>query len=369
MRKESAIKFVDLAAQFEGHRDEIMQCVERVFVSGKFVGGEEVDLFEKEVADYCGVSHAVALNSGTDALMLGMSVLGIGPGDEVITPPNSFIASTAAIARLGATPIFADVRDDMNIDPDKFAAAISPRTKAVMPVHLTGRIADMDPILEIAQKNNLIVVEDASQAFGSLYKEKIAGSFGHMGCFSAHPLKNLNAAGDAGFLLTDDAEVAEKMASLRNHGIVGKGRSEIFGVVSRMDTIQAALLRLKLKLLPEVIRRRRDNAKIYRELLDDVHIYVPPEKPYEFNTYHTMVIRVERRDQLRRALSEKNIGSAIHYETPIHLQPAAVSLGYKAGDFPITEQQAGNILSIPVHQDLMPGDIERVVETINGFYG
>ena len=273
------------------------------------------------------------------------------------------------MATIGATPVFADVRDDLNIDPEKAEAAITPRTKAIMPVHLTGRIADMAPLLDIAKRHGLLVVEDASQSFGSRYEDRLSGSFGDVGCFSAHPLKNFNAAGDSGFLTTDNGELAAKVAKMRNHGLVGKGLSEAFGYVSRMDTLQAAILRYKLEALPGVIEQRRNNAALYGELLDPEHIFMAPERDVEFNTYHTFVIQVDRRDELKAYLAEQQIGSAIHYPLPIHLQPAASYLGHKAGDFPVTERQAERILSLPVHQTLKENDLRRVADTVNGFFG
>jgi dTDP-4-amino-4,6-dideoxygalactose transaminase len=238
-----------------------------------------------------------------------------------------------------------------------------------MAVHLTGRIADMTPLEEIAKRHGLLVVEDASQSFGSRYRDRLAGSFGDVGCFSAHPLKNFNAAGDSGFLTTDDGELAEKVARMRNHGLVGKGLSESFGHVSRMDTLQAAILRYKLEVLPGVIERRRGNAALYGECLDPAHIFTAPERDVEFNTYHTFVIQVDRRDELKAYLAERQIGSAIHYPSPIHLQPAASHLGHKAGDFPVAERQAGRILSLPVHQNLSESDLRRVADAVNGFFG
>jgi dTDP-4-amino-4,6-dideoxygalactose transaminase len=369
MNDSAPIRYVDMAAQFAEQRDEIMTRIEAVLAEGKLVGGPDIEILEREIAGFCGVSHAVALNSGTDALALGMAALGIGAGDEVILPPNSFIASAAAVATIGAIPVFADVRDDLNIGPEKVATAVTPKTKAIMPVHLTGRIADMVPLSEVAERHGLFIVEDASQSFGSRYQDRLAGSFGDVGCFSAHPLKNFNAAGDSGFLTTDDGELAEKVAKMRNHGLVGKGLSEAFGHVSRMDTLQAAILRYKLEVLPDVIERRRGNAALYSELLNPEYVFTAPERDVEFNSYHTFVIQLDRRDELKAYLAERHIRSAIHYPVPIHLQPAARHLGHKAGDFPVAERQAGRILSLPVHQNLVEDDVRRVAHTVNGFFG
>jgi dTDP-4-amino-4,6-dideoxygalactose transaminase len=361
------VPYVNMAAQWLEERDELLPVIEEVLAGGQWVGGGAIARFEATAARACGVEHVVALNSGTDALVFAMAALGIGPGDEVITPPNSFIASTAAIVQLGARPVFVDVGEDQNIDPGLIEAAVTPKTRAVMPVHLTGRLADMAPILEIAERHNLAVIEDAAQAIGSRYDGRPSGSFGRAGCFSTHPLKNLNACGDGGFLTTDDAALADAVRALRNHGLVTRDRVERFGQVSRMDTLQAAILGYRLGRLDEVTRRRRANAALYEERLDRDHIFMPPEREREFNTYHTFVVQVDRRDELQAFLKDRGIGTTIHYPMPIHLQPAAKDLGYGAGDFPVTERQAGRILTLPVNQTLVPEDIIYVADTINEF--
>lgn len=359
--------YVDLAAQWAEERDALLPIVERSLAGGQWVGGDAVAAFEAAAAKLCGVAHAVALNSGTDALALGMAALGIGPGDEVITPPNSFVASTAAIVQLGARPVFVDVGDDQNIDPSLIEAAITPKTKAVMPVHLTGRIADMAAILEIARRRGLFVVEDAAQAIGSRYDGGMSGGFGHVGCFSTHPLKNLNACGDGGFLTTDDAEVAARVRAARNHGLVGRDIVARFAQVSRMDSLQAAILSFRLGRLDDTIRRRRANAALYRARLDAERVFVPAERERAFDTYHTFVIQVDRRDELRAFLAAHGVGTAIHYPVPIHLQPAAAGLGYRAGDFPVAERQAGRILTLPINQTLSADDLGYVAERVNAF--
>jgi dTDP-4-amino-4,6-dideoxygalactose transaminase len=361
------IPYVDLAAQWADERDQLLPIVERVLAEGQWVGGPAVAEFEAAAAKLCGVAHAVALNSGTDALALGMAALGIGPGDEVITPPNSFVASTAAIVQLGARPVFVDVGDDQNIDPALIEHAITERTKAIMPVHLTGRIADMAPILEIAERHGLFVVEDAAQAVGSRYDGRPSGSFGHVGCFSTHPLKNLNACGDGGFLTTDDAEIADAVRALRNHGLVTRDTVARFGQVSRMDSLQAAILSFRLGRLHETIRRRRANAERYRHRLDPAAVFVPPDRAREFNTYHTFVVQVDRRDELQAYLKAEGVGTAIHYPVPIHLQPAAAELGYRAGAFPVAERQAKRILTLPINQTLSPDDVDYVADRVNAF--
>ncbi len=361
------VPYVDLGAQYAEERDELLPLVDRMLASGAYVGGAAIDELEARLAKLCHVRHAVALASGTDALILAMRALGLGPGDEVITPPNSFVASTAAIVHVGATPVFADIRDDQNIDPERVAAAVTPRTRAIMPVHLTGRISDMDPIMEIARDRNLFVIEDAAQAIASTYRDRPAGSLGHIGCFSCHPLKNLNAAGDGGFLTTDDDKIAAAVRSMRNHGLVDRNTVERFGFVSRMDTLQAVVLGCRLNRLDDLIRRRRAHVELYRSLLDPRHVFWPPERQIEFNTYHTFVVQVDRRDELQRHLAERGIGTAIHYPIPIHLQPAAQNLGYKRGDFPVTERQAERIIALPIHQTLKPDQIREVAAVVNRF--
>jgi dTDP-4-amino-4,6-dideoxygalactose transaminase len=364
------VPYVNFRAQFDEERPEILATMENVFARGEFIGaaGGAVEQFESEVASYIGVPHVVALNSGTDALILGMRGIGLGPGDEVITPPNSFVASTAAIVAVGAKPVFADVRDDQNIDPDAVAAAITPKTRAIMPVHLTGRVADMRPLMELAKRHGLAVVEDAAQSIGSRYEERQAGSFGTIACFSAHPLKNLNGAGDGGFLTTGDAAIAHKVRLLRNHGLADRNTVTVWGTVSRMDVVQAELLRLRLRRLEGVIERRRRNAEQYRTLLRDTPVFIAPCRNQEFNTFHVFVVQADRRDELQRYLDSEGVSTAVHYPIPIHLQPAAEDLGYRRGDFPVTERQAERILSLPIHQFLAPEDPTYVADKIYAFY-
>ena len=330
--------------------------------------GAAVGELEQALAAYHGVRHAVALNSGTDALILAMKVLGVGPGDEVITPVNSFIASTAAVVHLGARPVLVDVLPDQNIDPAAAERAVTAKTKAIMPVHLTGRIADMDRVNAIAKAHGLAVIEDAAQSVGSRHRGRLSGTLGDAGCFSAHPLKNLNACGDAGFLLTDRDDIVDRLRLLRNHGLVDRNTVTEFGLVSRLDTIQASILLMRLRRLGSVLERRRHNAARYRSLLDPRFVFMPPCREHEHNTFHTFVIQVDRRDELQAHLTALGIGTAIHYPVPIHLQPAAAYLGYKAGDFPVAEEQARRILTLPVNQSLTDADIDHVAAAVNGFY-
>ncbi|MBM3492357.1 MAG: DegT/DnrJ/EryC1/StrS family aminotransferase [Alphaproteobacteria bacterium] len=359
------IPYVDLPAQYADEREAIHRLVEEVFLSGEFVGGACTDAFEAKIAEAVGVRYAVALSSGTDALILALQALDIGPGDEVICPPNSFIATAGAVVAVGARPVFADVGFDQNIDPAAVEAAISTRTRALLAVHLTGRVADMDAIGRIARRHGLAVVEDAAQAMGARFADRSAGALGTIGCFSAHPVKNLNAAGDAGFITTDDRRLAERVARLRRNGLVDRDTSLEWGRVARMDNLQAAILLMRLERLPEIVAKRRANAQRYRALIDPALAFNAPCRPQEYNCFHTYVVQLANRDRLRARLAERGIGTAVHYPIPIHLQPAARGLGYGAGAFPMAERQARSILSLPVHQYLSPLALLAVAETVN----
>lgn len=359
------IPYVNIAAQWDLEKNVLLPIIEKVMASGQYIGGQYVEGFEADAARLCKTKHCVALNSGTDALVYGLLALGVKPGDEVITPPNSFIASTAAIVNIGARPVFVDVLPDQNIDPEKIEAAISPRTKAIMPVHLSGRMARMDQIKAIADRHKIPIIEDGAQAIGSVYQDIPSGKWGKVGCFSTHPLKNLNACGDGGFLVTDDDGIASQVRLLRNHGLVDRNTVTCFGYNSRMDALQAAILTYRIENLREVTTRRQKNAAIYRDLLNPVNAYIPAEMPGELNTYHTFVIQVNRRDYLRDNLQQVGIETAIHYPIPIHLQPAAKPLGYTSGDFPETELQAGRILTLPIHQYLTSDEVAEIAKQVN----
>ena len=361
------IPYVNLQKQWLEERVELLPIIDKVLESAQLVGGDELDKFEENVAKLCGTKYACGLNSGTDALMLALALSGIGKDDEVITPPNSFIASTAAIVHIGATPVFVDVLPDQNIDPSKIEAAISEKTKAIMPVHLTGRMCDMDPIIDIAKKYGLKVIEDAAQSVGSKYKGKLSGSIGDVGCFSTHPLKNLNACGDGGFLTTNDEVIYNKSRSYRNHGMTNRNIVDHFGSVTRMDNLQASILNYRLDKLEEVTQKRRINAKSYIDGINNQDLFIPEEKDSEYNVYHTFVVQTKYRDELKEYLSQNKIDTAIHYPVPIHLQPAAKKLGYKVGDFPVTEKQSKEILTLPVNQYLEKSDLERIIRAINQF--
>ena len=362
------IPYVNIAAQWASERQELLPLIEKVLASGQYIAGSAVEDFEISAAALCETKHCIALNSGTDALVLGLFALGVGKGDEVITPPNSFIASTAAIAHIGAIPIFVDVLEDQNIDPNLIENAITKKTKAIMPVHLTGRMAKMDEIKKIADKHNIPIIEDAAQAVGSRYKNIPSGKWGELGCFSTHPLKNLNACGDGGFLVTDDDAIASKIRLMRNHGLADRNIATQFGFVSRMDAVQAVILNYRIAKLNEVARKRRENAFLYRSLLNSKKILIPADNEFEFNTYHTFVIQVEDREGLREHLSLAGVETSIHYPIPIHLQPAAKFLGHTEGDFPNTESQAKRIITLPVNQFVTREEIISISTIINQYY-
>jgi len=362
------IPFVNLNLQWKKEKNDLIKIIDKTLANDNWVGGKNIDKFESNIAKLCNTKYAVSLNSGTDALIFGLHLLGVRRGDEVITTPNSFIASTAVIVHLGAKPVFVDVLDDQNMNPELLENAITKKTKAIMPVHLTGRISEMFEIMKVANKHNIPIIEDAAQSVGSLYNNKPSGSLGTIGCFSAHPLKNLNAIGDAGYLTTNSNKIYRKVIELRNHGMVNRNKIKRFGHVSRMDNIQAAVLNYRLKNLKKVITNRRRNVELYNRYLDPKNVFIPVEKKYQFNSYHTFVVQVDKRDQLKRYLQSNNITTAIHYPIPIHLQPAAKFLGYKKGSFKSAEKQAKRILTLPVNQYLKKNEIKRISDKINYFY-
>lgn len=361
------VPYLNLKKQHADLKEELMAAVSRVLESAEFVLGSEVEKFEKAIAGYCGAKYALGVNSGTDALFLVLKAYGIGPGDEVITAPNSFLASASVIAAVGAKPVFADIRQDLNIDPQEIAGKITKKTRAIIPVHLTGRPADMGPINELAKKYNLKVVEDAAQAIGAEYRGKKAGSLGDAGCFSLHPLKTLNACGDGGAITTNDERLYKILIQLHNIGLKNRDKSDIWGYNSRLDSIQASILNVKLQYLDQWTEARRKNAAYYIENLKAV-VKVPQEERYERSVYHTFVIQAERRNELQEHLLKNGIESKIHYPIPIHLQRAASSLGHKKGDFPVCEKAAKMILSLPIHQGLNEGDLAHVLDKIKVFY-
>ena len=362
------IKYVNLPQQYKFERKKILSVIDKTLSSGQYVGGDQVQKFETQISKILKVKYCVALNSGTDALTLGLHAMGVRRGDEVITTPNSFIASTAVIIHLGAKPIFVDVKDDQCIDPDLIEKAITKKTKAIMAVHLTGRVCEMDKILKISKKYKIPIIEDAAQAIGSKYKKKMAGSFGKVSCFSAHPLKNLNALGDSGYLLTNSKKIANFLKDVRSHGMTKRNKVKNFGYVSRMDNLQAAFLNFKIKSLKKVIIARRANANIYKKLLNKNFIKLPYEKNNEFHTYHTFVVQIKKRDQLKSFLLKKGVETSIHYPIPIHLQPASKIFGYKKGDFKIAENQSKEILTLPINENLSKLEVVKISNLINSFF-
>lgn len=365
---DKSVPFVDLTRQFEDLEDEFVDIFKSIGRSGQYVLGDALGEFEEKIAAYCDVKYAVGVANGTDALVLGMKALGIGPGDEVITVPNSFISSVGAIMSVGADPRFVDVKNDLNMDPNKIKSAITDRTKAILPVHLTGRPAEMDAISKIAQQNGLVVLEDAAQAIGAMYSGDKVGSLGVLGGFSLHPLKNLHVYGDGGVLTTNNKDVYEEVLLLRNHGLKDRSTCVKWGLNSRLDNLQAAIALRKLEVLDILNNRFREIAAMYREELGDI-VEVPVDTGHEHSVYHNFVIQVDQRNELMDYLQrEHNISTAIHYPSLIHTQPAAKSLGYVEGDFPNAERIVKRMLSLPIFPELTKDEILHVVSAIRQFY-
>ena len=366
--QQSQVPFVDLAAQYCSISAEINEAISKVIRETDFILGREVCLFEEEFAAFCQTRFAVGVDSGTSALELALRAYEIGPGDEVITAANSFIASALAISHAGATPVLVDVETDTyTIDAAAIERAITSRTKAIIPVHLYGHPADMDPIVHLAQRHGLVVIEDACQAHGARYKGKRAGSLGHAAAFSFYPGKNLGAYGDAGVVVTSDDAVAKRLGMLRNYGQKEKYQHMFRGYNRRLDTLQAAVLRIKLKHLEEWNDARRQHAKNYGRLLGQTGIAVPRAAAHSESVWHLYVIQIDQRDALKEHLASRGIGVGIHYPVPIHLQPAYRDLGYRQGDFPVTEKCARRILSLPMYAELPSEIVNRVAETASEF--
>jgi dTDP-4-amino-4,6-dideoxygalactose transaminase len=366
--QQSQVPFVDLGAQYRTISAEITEAVSRVFGQSDFILGREVSLFEEEFASFCQAKWAVGVDSGTSALELALRAYEIGSGDEVITAANSFIASALAISHAGATPVLADIDPDtFTIDVAAIEKAVTPRTKAIIPVHLYGHPADMDPILQLAQRHGLVVIEDACQAHGARYKGKRTGSLGHAAAFSFYPGKNLGAYGDGGAVVTSDHAVAKRLEMLRNYGQKEKYQHMFRGYNRRLDTLQAAVLRIKLKHLEEWNEARRQHAKTYCRLLTQTGIAVPHASAASQSVWHLYVIRLDQRDAVKEHLAACGISAGIHYPIPIHLQPAYRDLGYQPGDFPVTEEYARQILSLPMYAELTPEILCRVAETASEF--
>ena len=360
------VPLLDLRAQYASIRDEVRSAIDRVLESQRFTLGPEVEELEHEIAAYCSCSHAIGLSSGTDALHVAFMAIDIKPGDEIITTPYSFFATAGEIARLGGTPVFAEIdRKTYNIDPAGIEAKISPRTRAILPVHLFGQMADMPSIMEIARKYNVMVIEDAAQAIGTELNGQRAGSIGDLGCFSFYPTKNLGGYGDGGMITTNNAALADRIRLLRSHGFKTKYHNEILGGNFRLDEIQAAILRVKLKYLDGWTEGRRKNAALYRKSLPQTgRLELPFEQPNSRHIYNQFVVRVDRRDETMAHLRELGIGSEVYYPVPIHLQRCFGSLGYRAGDFPISEALANESLALPIYSELTPEMILSVCEAL-----
>ena len=360
---DKPIPFLDLKSHHAALRTELDRAIKEVIDSGAFAGGPFVEKFERDFAAYCGSRYAMGVGSGTEALWLSLLACGVGPGDEVITVANTFMATAEAITYCGARPVFVDVNETTyTMDPAGLEDAVGPRTKAIIPVHLFGQPADMDPILEFARKHNLFVIEDAAQAHGAKYKGRTAGTIGDAGCFSFYPSKNLGALGEAGAIITNDAELQEKLRILRDHGQVRKYHHEVIGWNCRMDGIQAAVLSVKLPYLESGNSLRRTHALEYNRAFDGMgEVITPFEASYARHVYHVYAIRVEERDEVTRFLNERAIQCAVHYPVPIHLQKAYQDLGYKTGSLPISEQIARQFISLPMFPELTEAQINMVV--------
>ena len=363
-QKAAPVPFLDLRAHHEPFMDEFVDAFRRVTESSAFAGGPFVAAFEKEFAAFCGTKHCVAVGNGTDALWLSLLALGIGPGDEVITVSNSFMATAEAISYCGAKPVFVDIDEQTcTMDASQLEAAINIRTRAIIPVHLYGQMADMDAILAIAKRHGLPVVEDACQAHGAKRNGRIAGSAGVTGCFSFYPGKNLGAFGEGGGITTNDSELATKMQVLRDHGQSKKYHHSVVGWNARMDGIQGAILSIKLRHLAKGNQARRAHAALYDRLLANVpHVILPTVAPGSEHVYHIYAVRVPNRDQALAKMNARGLNCAIHYPVPNHLQEAYRSLGLKAGSFPVVERVSGELLSLPMFPELRPEQIQRVAE-------
>jgi dTDP-4-amino-4,6-dideoxygalactose transaminase len=364
------VPLLDLKAQYLQIKDEIDVAIDNVLNHCRFIMGPEVAELEKKLADYCNSRYAVGVASGTDALLLSLRACGVGAGDEVLTTGFSFFATAGVIARLGAIPVFCDIDEKtFNINPALVEAKITSKTKAIMPVHLYGQVAEMDPIMEIAKSHNLPVVEDAAQAIGAKYHGRAAGSFGDAAGFSFFPTKNLGAYGDGGFAATSSEQLDDKLRKLRVHGAKPKYYHSIVGYNSRLDTMQAAVLLVKLKYLNSWHEKRREKARIYNEGFKDLaEVQIPFAHDYNYHIYHQYTLIVEDRKKLHNHLKEKEIGFETYYPLPLHLQECFKDLGYKKGDLPVSEKLADKVISLPVYPEMGEDQQAYVIETVRKFY-
>jgi dTDP-4-amino-4,6-dideoxygalactose transaminase len=366
----SSVPLLDLKAQYATIREEMQAAILAVMESQQFIGGPAVKELEGLVAAYSGCRAAVGVSSGTDALLASLMALGIGPGDEVITTPYTFFATAGSIWRTGARPVFVDIEPDtFNIDPSRIEAAITDRTRAIMPVHLFGQVAEMEPIMSIAERRGLHVIEDAAQAIGAQYRGRRAGSIGTLGCFSFFPSKNLGGLGDGGMVVTQDPDLGERLAITRNHGSKPKYYHGFVGGNFRLDTIQAAGLIVKLRHLDGWSARRRENAARYDALLAGCpQVVTPRVRPYNTSIFNQYVVRVPRRDELQAYLKEQGIGTEVYYPLSLHQQQCFAELGYREGDFPESERAAAESLALPIYPELTEEQLAYVAERIGAFY-
>ncbi|MFO1488852.1 MAG: DegT/DnrJ/EryC1/StrS family aminotransferase [Verrucomicrobiota bacterium] len=363
------IPYFDLPAQIRSVRKELDAVIAKTLDNCSFCLGPDTAQFEKDFAKYCGANHCSGFNSGTSALHIAMMLLNVGQGDEVITTPTTFVATSWAISYVGAKPVYVDVDDaTFNIDPSKIEQAITPRTKAIMPVHLYGHPFDIDPILAICKKHNLPLVEDSAQAHGAKYKGRTIGTFGDISCFSFYPGKNLGACGEGGALVTNNPAHDKRARSLREHGSSVRYYHDEVGFNYRMEGIQGAVLGVKLKYLSQWTARRREIAHQYHKLLADTPLQLPREASYAESVYHLYVVRHPRRDDLKKHLEANGVGCALHYPLPLHLQKCYASLGYKEGAFPVAEKAARECLSLPVYAELTDAQVQRVTSVIKDFF-
>jgi dTDP-4-amino-4,6-dideoxygalactose transaminase len=365
------VPFLDLKAHHDPIREQLDAAIAQVIDCGAFAGGPFVAAFEKEFADYCAARFGIGLGNGTDALWLSLLALGVGPGDDVITVPSTFMATAEAISYCGARPVFVDIDETTyTLDVAQLEKSITPKTKAIIPVHLFGQMADMDPILEIARRHKIPVVEDACQAHGATYKGKRAGTMGATGCFSFYPGKNLGALGEAGGVVTNDSALADKIKILRDHGQAKKYFHSMIGWNARMDGIQGAALSVKLKHLESANTRRRDHARLYTELLSGLeNVITPSVGEHNQHVFHVYAVRVNDRDRVLQAMAERGISCAIHYPVPVHLQEAYGSLGLREGSFPVAERCAKQFLSLPMFPELTSEQIRAVAAALKECVG
>lgn len=364
------VPFVDLQAQYRALQPEVDAAVSRILAAGNFILGRQVEEFEQQFAEFVGCRYGVGVGNGLDALRVALQALDIGAGDEVIIPANTYIATALAVSGVGARPVLVDCDPHTyNLDTNLLEAALTPRTKAIMPVHLTGQAADMDELTALAQQHNLLIIEDAAQAHGTLYKNHPCGSLGAAAGFSFYPGKNLGAYGDGGLVTTNDAALAEKMRQLRNYGQRVKYEHVVQGLNTRLDTLQAAVLEVKLKHLPAWNAARARNAALYREALAGVgDLAFQAQSPFSTHIYHLFIIETAHRDALAAYLNQNGVQNGIHYPIPVHLQEAYQELGYRCGDFPQAERLATQMLSLPMFPELSRAQIERVAEVIKAFF-